>query len=432
MGDLYPNLGFDPCPGDLAGYEALAAHAGRSAATLTSAVTTLANAGSDQWRGQAADAFRAHVHTEVLPVASKAAGSVGQAATALQTWAATLAGLQGEARALDRQAAPYQEQLTAVLRSTASSATVPASALPSSMQPPPAAKLGPAQQAQLDEANAALTMITARAGDIHARYLAAVRQTGSHLANAGNMAPPPPGFFAGLWHDAESRWDDVAGQFSHLVHDRGLLEFISGVANVVATVAGLLALIPVLSVICAPIALGAAGIALLSDAVLAEFDHGSWGAVILDAGAVVGGAGWIKAASKLTEIFKASGLSGLMTEAPTWWGMASKIPLITKIPVIGKAIDEGEKTVEVAPGLFRMIGATLKTAAGDTKDLDALSAVKKFDDYAKWRGVDIVSGLVTWTFSGAGIEAIPSTVRTWVNNVAAGKDPWQEPADAAG
>jgi hypothetical protein len=38
---------------------------------------------------------------------------------------------------------------------------------------------------------------------------------------------------------------------------------------------------------------------------------------------------------------------------------------------------------------------------------------------------------VNWTFSGAGIEAIPGTVRNWVNNVATGKNPWQEPVDAA-
>jgi hypothetical protein len=37
----------------------------------------------------------------------------------------------------------------------------------------------------------------------------------------------------------------------------------------------------------------------------------------------------------------------------------------------------------------------------------------------------------TWSFSGAGIEAIPGNVRTWVNNAAVGKTPWQEPADAA-
>jgi hypothetical protein len=421
MGNLYPSLGFDPCPGDLAGYEALAGYAGRSAATLTEAAKTLASAGSDQWHGQAADAFRAHVHTDVLPLASKAANSIGQAATAFRDWALALASLQDEARALDRQAAPYQAQLTAALRSAG---------LPATARPPYRATFEPAQQARLDEATTALGGISARASDIHGRYLAAVQRTGSQLADAGNLAPPPPGLFAGLWHDAESGWDEAAGFIGHVVHDKGLLEFIAGVANIVATVAGLLALIPPLSLLFAPIALGAAGIALISDTLLAGFDGGSWGAVILDAGAVVGGAGWIKAADKLSEIYKASGLTSVMTKAPTWSGVASKIPLVTKIPVVGTAIDGAEKTVEVAPGMFRMIGASLKAAGGDTKAVDALGAVKDFDNYGKWRAIDIVSGQTTWSFSGAGIESIPGTVRNWVNNVATGNAPWQEPADA--
>jgi hypothetical protein len=184
-------------------------------------------------------------------------------------------------------------------------------------------------------------------------------------------------------------------------------------------------------VIFAPIALVAAGVALVSDTVLAGFDHGSWGAVILDTVAVVGGAAWIKAAGKLSEIYEASELTSVMTKAPTYAGVAAKIPLVTKIPVVGKTIAEAEQTVEVAPGMFRIIGASLKAAAGDSKEWDTLSAVKDFGSKNAWRGVDIVSGQLTWTTSSAGIEAIPGNVRTWINNAATGKNPWQEPADAA-
>jgi hypothetical protein len=120
-----------------------------------------------------------------------------------------------------------------------------------------------------------------------------------------------------------------------------------------------------------------------------------------------------------------------MTEAPTWAGVTSKIPLMTKLPVVGETIDGAEKSVQVAPGMFRMIGASLKAAAGDARTADALSAVKDFDAYGTWRAVDIVSGQTTWAFSGAGIEAIPGAVRTWVNDLATGRDPWQEPAGAA-
>jgi hypothetical protein len=81
--------------------------------------------------------------------------------------------------------------------------------------------------------------------------------------------------------------------------------------------------------------------------------------------------------------------------------------------------------------MFRMIGASLKAAAGDASDVGALSAVKDFEQYGAWRAVDIVSGQGTWAFSGAGIEAIPGNVRNWVNNLATGREPWQESADAA-
>lgn len=421
MGDLYPNLGFDPCPGDLPGYEALAAYASRSAVTLAGAVRTLSSAGSEQWRGQAADAFRGHVHSDVLPLASKAAGSVGQAAAALHEWAVTLAALQDEARALDRQAAPHQAQLTAMLRSAG---------LPATAQPPYAAKLTTTQQAQVDAATTALSGITAQANQLHAEYFTAAARAGGRLQDAGSTAPRPPGLFSGVWHDATSNWDGVVREASDFVHDKALLEFISGVANVVATVAGLLALIPPLSVLFAPIALTAAIFALGADALLAGFDHGSWSGVALDAVAVAGGGAWIKAAAKLSDIYKASELTSVMTKAPTWAGVAAKVPLVTKIPVAGKAIAGAEQSVEVAPGLFAMIGASLKAAAGDSKELDALSAVKDFGSKGAWRGVDIVSGQLTWTSSAAGIQAIPGNVRTWVDNAATGKNPWQKPADA--
>ena len=425
MGDLYPSLGFDPCPGDLVGYEALAAYTTRSAAALTAAVRTLASAGSEQWRGQAAGAFRAHTRADVLPLASKAADSLSQAAAALHDWSLTLASLQSAARALDQQAEPYQVQLTAALR--------PAG-LPATTRPPYPVKLKPAQLAQANEATSALASITARADQLHAEYLAAVQRATGQLEDAGNMAPQPPGLFAGLWHDAMSTWDSTVSDLDKFVHDKALLEFISGVANIVATVAGLLALFPPLSVLFAPIALIAAGFALGADMLLASFDHGSWGAVLLDAGAVVGGAAWIKAASKLSEIYEAAEATEVMAKAPTWTGLAAKVPLVTKLPVAGKAVEDAEKTVQVAPGMFRLISASLQAAAGDPTAENALNAVgdlDKFGHYGAWRAVDIVSGQLTWAMSGAGVEAIPGTVRTWVNNLSTGKEAWQESADAA-
>lgn len=258
--------------------------------------------------------------------------------------------------------------------------------------------------------------ITARANDIHARYLAAVQRAGSQLQDAGHMAPQPPGLFSALWHDAESGWDHVTHELSAFVHDKKLLEFIAGVANIVATVAGLLALVPPLTAIFGPIALAAAVTAMGADALLAAFDGGSWGAVALDAVAVVADAGWMRAASKLADIYKESGLVESMTKARTLTGLVSG------------------KTVDVAPGMFKMIGDSLKAAAGGVDETAReLSAVKDFTGYGTWRAVDIMAGQASWSFSAAGIEAIPGNVRTWVNDIATGKSPWQQsPAAATG
>jgi hypothetical protein len=228
------------------------------------------------------------------------------------------------------------------------------------------------------------------------------------------MAPHPPGLFASLWHDVEANWDGTVSALSNFVHDKALWQFVAGVCNIVASVAGLLALFPPLSAIFGPIALVAAGLGMAADAILAGFDKGSWGAVALDAVAVVADAGWIKAASKLTDIYKESGLAGSMTRARTLTGLVTG------------------KTVEVAPGMFRMIGDSLNASAGgaDATAKD-LSMVKDFTGYGTWRAIDITAGQASWSFSAAGIEAIPGNVRDWVNKVATAKTPWQESVNKA-
>jgi hypothetical protein len=343
----------------------------------------------------------------VLPLARSASGSVGRAATALHNWALTLGSLQDEAKALDRQAEPHRTDLEAALR---------ASGLPATATPPYPAKLTSAQTARVNTANTALSGILARANDLHTRYLDAVRAANSQLDNAGNMAPHPPGLFSSLWHDASAFADDIGREASRIVHDKALLEFISGVANAVATVAGMLALIPILTPALGPIALSAAVVALGADVLLAGFDHDSWKAVAWDALSVVADAAWIKAASRLSVLYKEAGLEKSMTRT------RSLIGLVT-----------GKETY-VAPGMFRMIGASLKEAAGGTNavvaDMNKL-AIKDFAGSAIWRSVDITAGQLNWTPSTEAIEAIPSNVRTWVNDIATGKAPWEGSANKA-
>jgi hypothetical protein len=134
----------------------------------------------------------------------------------------------------------------------------------------------------------------------------------------------------------------------------------------------------------------------------------------------------MKAAGKLADLYEEAGLEKSMTEAPTWAGTVSKIPLV------GKVAGDANKSIGVAPGMFRMIGDSLKAATGGTNaTVTELSAIKDLDSYGTWRAVDIVAGQASWSFSAAGIEAIPGNVRDWVNQVATGKTPWQESAAEA-
>jgi hypothetical protein len=418
----YPNLGFDPCPGDAGGYQGLSEYAGRAAITLSGTVSTLASAGSGQWRGKAADAFRDHVHADVLPLAQRARDSVGRAATALRGFAVTLAALQQEAAALDRQAGTWQDQRYAALA---------AARLPASATAPYPASVHPVQRAQLEEADTALASVSSRAQDIQARYAAAVQQARSQLDAAGNMALRPPGLFSGLLHDLESGWDEIVAVAGEIVHDKALWDFISGVANIIASVAGVLALFPPLTEIFGPIAFAAALIALTADSVLAMFDHGGWDAVAFDLVAVVSDEAWMKSAGKLTGMYQAAGLEKFMTKAPTWAGLVSKVPLVTKIPVLGDAIEAADHTVDVAPGIFRMIGLQLKEAAGSSEAaamLDELSKVDKQPGYLAWRLADVFAGELNWVTAGIAITQEPGTVHDWADNFATGKEPWQVPS----
>jgi len=243
------------------------------------------------------------------------------------------------------------------------------------------------------------------------------------------MAPQPPGLFSSLWHDATSDWDEIMHVASEIVHDKAFWQFISGMANLIASVAGILALFPPLTAIFGPIALYAALAALLADSVLAIFDHGSWVAVGLDVVSVVTDLAWMKAAGKLADMYKAAGAENVMSKATTYSGLVSKIPLISKVPVLGDAIESADKTVEVAPGMFRMISESLKEAAGSPSTLKELSAVTD-PDYSAWRAVDIVAGQLNWTTAGIAITQIPDTVHTWIDEFAEGKQPWQIAADS--
>ncbi len=394
----FPALGFDPAPGDPGAVRGLARTITLLAGEVGAAAGTLSGAGSDDWTGLHADAFRAHLHQDVVPLVRTAATSFGRAAAALGTWGRLLEGFAAEAMILERQARAAQQDAQAAAASLAAFTAAHGPASPAGPLLTPAQLR---QQASLQDAasraGSGVAAIRRQAQELNTRYLAAATRVAGELTLAGDMAPRAPGLLASLRHDIAAGWDDARDAAGDWVRDHAaLLQFISGVLNLVATVSALLALIPPLSFIFGFIAIAAAGAATLDDTLTAMFAHGSWVTAGLDLAGTLGAGGAFKAAGELAEIYQGTGRSGQM------WTL----------------VKFGEKDAKVAPGLFRSI-------AHMTDEAWAMKAgAREFG----WRVISTTCGQVSWTTTGIAGTTIPGTISTWRHDFLTGRQPWNQPA----
>lgn len=100
-----PNLGFDPCPGDVDQTALLARGHDGLARELRSLSSQLEGVDFAQWQGEAANAVKSSLLDHVAPALRDAAGAIDDLATGLQSWYVKLSGFQDEADALERSAA---------------------------------------------------------------------------------------------------------------------------------------------------------------------------------------------------------------------------------------------------------------------------------------------------------------------------------------
>ncbi|MFS8198539.1 putative T7SS-secreted protein [Streptomyces sp. CWNU-52B] len=102
----YPNLGFDPAPGDLETVRQMVSAIGRVDRDSGTAQTQLSRIGTSDgiWVGRSADTFTKSVD-KIPPYLRKALDSVGSAHRALSAWETSLDGFQTRARALEERAA---------------------------------------------------------------------------------------------------------------------------------------------------------------------------------------------------------------------------------------------------------------------------------------------------------------------------------------
>ncbi len=173
----FPYLGRDPAPGDVELTRGVARQVGALGVELGGIVNEVSGEGGGEWRGQAAEAFRATLGDELLPLLRKACDSFDRAGRALGGWAGTLAAFQTEAQTLEREAATRQTTLDTARRAV--------------RYPPSGADA--ATLARLDDtvahAGSAVSQLEHRADELHDRYLRAACSVAVDLRRAEWIAP---------------------------------------------------------------------------------------------------------------------------------------------------------------------------------------------------------------------------------------------------
>ena len=272
------------------------------AESSSSASADIRRIDSAEFRGDEADLYRARLSTDLPPHLDATSQAWAAVSSALQEYATTLESLQQRMSAVCSQAADQQAQAAAAGDAMADARTADArhtasveaaqKALPTGKALPPDTYQPQAVAAsnQLDAANAAVQATTDAANRLHGEHSAAVdRCVGAINTAAGMRFQEPPGF-----------WGRLGAAVGGWVRDHAdVLKAISGALKQISSIAGLLAMIPILAPVMAPLAAATgAGALVIDSAVKVATGKGSWTDIAMDAVGVIPGGGAAGSAAK--------------------------------------------------------------------------------------------------------------------------------------
>lgn len=283
--DAYPNLGFDPAPGDVQTVKDLVSAVGGVVGKSDTAQTELSKIGTSDglWVGKAADAFT-ESFSPVPPYLKKAAGSLSTAHRALSGWQTQLENFQIRARKLEDEAEAAAQKV--------GSAKSAVDGLPSSTsemtdkEKEEHKKDSKGKEDALDTANSELSEIRGRAHSLNAEYKQAAEDSARLIKGAADDAPPEPGRFDdvldGIGDFFKEAWDTLS--------DPNFWKMIGDVLADLAMIVGFLALfVSGIGMLAFALAVGALAFHLLAKWGGADV---SWEAIAWDAGgALAGGVG---------------------------------------------------------------------------------------------------------------------------------------------
>ena len=268
--------------------EAIISSAGTWSAFGTSAATAAADVrriDSTDFVGDEADTYRERLNRDLPPHLDAVSGAWSTVAGALQTYAGVLQAVQSRMSGLSATAGEQLAEMRVAADSLAlaHAADDRHTAALSSSGTAPAPDVYQSQTAtaseQLSDAHAAVQATTDAANRLHAEHSAAVNACVGMINRAAGMRfEEPPGF----WGRLENSVVGWVGAHADV------LRSVSAVLKQVSSIAGLLAMIPVLAPVMGPLALmSAAGGVLIDGSLKLATGEGSWSDVLIDGASLV-------------------------------------------------------------------------------------------------------------------------------------------------
>ncbi|MDT0343233.1 WXG100 family type VII secretion target [Streptomyces litchfieldiae] len=190
----------------------------QTATTLGDIVYMLnSSAGTSEWRGRAADAFRESFDDDFRPKVEKARDSFSRAAGALEDWADHMLEAQQDARNLEAEAQEAQRALAALPE------LIPVNPFaPPDEEPDEAAQ---AERAQLErdheQAQQHLDDIRSRASTLAIDYTEYGETIADRLNEAGDIAPNKPGWLSSIGDAIGDMLDTLQDIATDVLHNIG-------------------------------------------------------------------------------------------------------------------------------------------------------------------------------------------------------------------
>jgi len=333
---------------------------------------------SGDFKGDEAETYRDRLNKDLPPHLDTTSEAWSVVASALTAYSQTLESLQSRMKVLASQAADQQNAVNSANSAVADAKT--ADARHTAAQEAASKALKPGQVLPADTysaqtsgaANGLSSATTARqstitaAATLRSEHTAAVDACVAAIRQAkGLRFEEPPGFWGRL-RDSVTGW---------VADHADVLKAISGALKQISSIAGLLAMIPILTPVMGPIAAGTAGASVLIDAaVKVSTGEGSWTDIMLDGASVLPLGNGLKALKGAKNARAAAGdakavqsAAGVVADGKTVQSAATGV---TGARTAGAEV-KGVETVAVDSRTARTVTSDAGAAGSGVKSADA-------------------------------------------------------------